>query len=55
MYNKFEEYCVVVTTEDSGTFHEPESPVVLSIWAESLENAMDCGEILSGAYLKCEE
>jgi len=29
----------------------PESEVVLNIWAEGLQEALDCGEALSSIYL----
>lgn len=48
MYETFEEYQVIVTSLDDND----DNLVVLSIWAESLESAMDCGEILSAVYLK---
>lgn len=46
--DKFEEYKVVVSKYSGGT------PVVLFIWAKSLEDAMTCGEILSAIYLSNE-
>lgn len=42
----FVEFVVAIKTMSKST-----SPVVLSIWAEDLEAALDCGEVLSAIYL----
>lgn len=43
---EFTQFVVAIKTFDSI-----EKPVLLNIWAESLDAAVDCGEILSAFYL----
>jgi len=44
--SEWSEYAVSLTPVDSH-----KQPVVLSIWANGLEEALNCGEILSAVYL----
>ena len=46
-YPTFSEFSVMIAKADNLV----DKPVILTVWAASLEEAMDCGEILSGVYL----
>jgi hypothetical protein len=43
----FHEFSVMITKADNLI----DEPVILTVWAAGLEEAMDCGEILSAVYL----
>ena len=43
---EWSEYLVMIALTDN-----PKSPVVLNVWAKSYDDAMTCGEVLSGIYL----
>lgn len=46
--NLFHEYEVRISSY-KGIYLSP--PVVLTVWAQSFDNALNCGEILSAVYL----
>lgn len=49
---KFVEYRVkMVTVTGDKSIDRCEKPVVLSVWARGLDDALTCGEILSAIYL----
>jgi hypothetical protein len=46
-YPTFHEFSVMITKANNLL----DEPIVITVWAAGLEEAMDCGEVLSGVYL----
>jgi hypothetical protein len=46
-YPTFYEFSVMITKANNLD----DGPIVIAVWAAGLEEAMDCGEVLSGVYL----